>query len=86
VGQDAGALIEIEGGDEGVGAVLGSDGAFVAVAEGVAERSAFRAETDVVDSPGIDGDGGYAFGGGCRGFAEASFKAGEDGFQGPVKR
>jgi hypothetical protein len=69
-----------------VGGGLGGDGAFVAIAEGVLEGSAVGGESDVVNSPTVDGDGGYAFRGGCGGFAEAFFKAGEDCSEGPVKR
>jgi len=86
MGQDAGALVKLEGWDEFVGGFFGGDGAFVAITEGVAERGGVGTEADVVDAPAIDGDGGYAFGNGCRGFAEAFFEAGEDGLEWPVHR
>ena len=43
-------------------------------------------QTDVVDTPGVDGDGGDALGSGVGGFAQAFIDAGEDGIQGPAQR
>jgi hypothetical protein len=79
VREDAGALVEVDGGNDGVGYGFGGDGAFVAVAKGIAEWMASGREADVVNPPTIDGYGGDSFRGGGCGFAEAGFEAGEDG-------
>jgi hypothetical protein len=79
MGQDTGALREVEWRDETVGGGFGGDGALVAVTERIAEGSAVGAEANIVDTPGVDGDGGDAFRGVCGSFAETGFKAGEDG-------
>ena len=88
--------VDAHGGDGGEGAQAGrrdvgvegrfrSEGAEIAVAEGVAAGLAVRIEANVVDGPAIDGDGLDAFGGESGAFAEAFVYAGVDGFKAPIQ-
>ena len=71
---------------DSVGGLLGRNGALIAIAEGVGEWLAVCRETDVIDCPAVDGDGGNAFGGSFGRLAQSFFKAGKNVVQGPVQR
>ncbi len=49
------------------------------------QGAAVWGEANVVHRPAVDGDGGNAFWGGGRGFAETFFKTGEDSIERPAE-
>jgi hypothetical protein len=79
----AGALEDLHRRDDGIGGLLGGDGALIAIAEGLVQGTAVGGETNVVYRPAVDADGGDAFRGSGRGFAQAFFKAGKEGIERP---
>jgi hypothetical protein len=85
MGQDAGPGEELKRRDEGVDVGFGGDGAFVAIAEGLGDGGAIGVQADVVDTPGVDGDGSDAFWGCLCGLQKAFVEAGKDGIERPAK-